>query len=95
MATNHNAVAILAPGAEKAAVANASEKYHIQVVNEEVYSVQRDYERYFKPSRRIFHKEDVNLLFVFADGSAQLVEDSTSLQRVLSKVKQLMGIQAK
>jgi hypothetical protein len=92
MASTHNALAVLIPGAEHAAVANASEKYDIQVVNEEVYSLQRDYERYFKPSRRIFHKEDINLLFVFADGSAQLVEDAPSLKRVLGKVKQLMGI---
>ncbi len=94
MATQHNAVAVLIPGAEKSAVATASEKYDIHVVNEEVYSLQRDYERYFKPSRHIFHKEDVNLLFVFADGSAQLVEDVVSLKGVLNKVKQMLGMQA-
>ncbi|MBL7682820.1 MAG: hypothetical protein JNK00_05630 [Flavipsychrobacter sp.] len=93
MATQNNAVAVLVPGAEQSAVATASEKYRIQVVNEEVYSQQRDYERYFKPSRQIFHKDDVNLLFVFADGSAQLVEDTVSLKGVLNKVKQLVGIQ--
>lgn len=94
MAIHHNAVAVLVPGAEKAAIATASAKYDIQVVNEEVYSLQSDYERYFKPSRNILHKEDVNLLFVFADGSAQLVEDITGLSGVLTKVKQLLGLQA-
>ncbi len=94
MPTNHNAVAILVPGAESAAVATASEKYSIHVVNEEMYSLQRDYERYFMPSRQIFHKEEVNLLFVFADGTAQLVEDIVSLKGALGKVKQLLGMQA-
>lgn len=94
MPTNHNAVAVLIPGAEKSAVTKASEKYHIQVVTEETYSLQRDYERYFMPSRHIFHKEDVTLLFVFADGTAQLVEDVVSLKGVLSKVKQALGMQA-
>ena len=94
MPTNHNAVAILIPGAESATVATASEKYSIHVVNEEMYSLQRDYERYFMPSRHIFHKEEVNLLFVFADGTAQLVEDIVSLKGVLGKIKQLLGMQA-
>ncbi|MBS1771514.1 MAG: hypothetical protein JST82_01550 [Bacteroidetes bacterium] len=91
MSASHNAVAVLFPGADNKDVIKASEQYHIQVVNQEEYSTVKDYERYFKPSRRIFHKDDVNLLFVFADGSAQLADDMMSMKNVMNKIKSLIS----
>lgn len=91
-ATTHNAVAVLFPGAQTQDVISASEKYHIHVVEQEAYSLQKDYERYFKPSRHIFHKEEVNVLFVFADGTASLIEDSSSMRSMLTNIKELIGM---
>ncbi|MBN9481719.1 MAG: hypothetical protein ACTHKV_00305 [Flavipsychrobacter sp.] len=92
MAITHNAVAVLFPGAQTQDVISASEKYHINIVDQEAYSLQKDYERYFKPSRHIFHKDDVNVLFVFADGTASLIEDGNSMRSMLRDLRDLIGM---
>ena len=89
MATVNNTIAVLFPGAQTQDVINASKAYHLQIVEQQTYSLQKDYERYFKPSRYIFHKEEVNVLFVFPDGTAQLVQDGGGMKHILNTIKQL------
>ena len=93
MTTAQHTLAVLFPGADNKQVAEVSAKYHVEVERQEEYSLQKDYERYFKPSRYIFHKNEISLLFVFADGSAQLVNDMPGLKNVMSKMKHLVGLQ--
>ncbi len=81
----HQTLAVLFPGAEKREVAAASAKYNITVAQTEPYSMQKDYEKYFKPSWHIFHNDEVDLLFVFADGGAELVTDANSLKQAMER----------
>lgn len=92
MAAAHQTLAVIVPGADTSDIALASEKYSIKVAAEEVYSEQKDYERFFKPSSRLFHKHSVSLLFVFADGSAQLVQDAPALKSVLKMVTEAVSL---
>lgn len=86
MAALNQTLAVIVPGADVTNVALASEKYSVKIAAEEVYSEQKDYERFFKPSSRLFHKHSISLLFVFADGSAQLVQDAPALKSALEMV---------
>jgi hypothetical protein len=85
MQTQHT-LAVLFPGAEENVIKAASAKYKVAVEETETYSMQKDYEKYFKPSWHIFHKHVVTLLFVFADGTAELVSDAQSLKNVMAQV---------
>jgi hypothetical protein len=85
MTTQHT-VAVLFPGAEESKIKAASAKYQVAVEETEAYSMQKDYEKYFKPSWYIFHKDVVTLLFVFADGTAELVSDAQSLKSVMAQI---------
>lgn len=89
--STHNTVAVLFPGVDNSAIANASKEHHAEISKTEIFSLQKDYTRYFKPSWHIFHQDDVNLLFVFADGTSQLVTDTDGLQAAMQKVTDLQG----
>lgn len=86
MTAAHQTLAVLFPGADKMHIAVASAKYSIEIEGHELYSEQKDYEKYFRPSWHIFHNEDVSLLFVYPDGSAQLIEDATNLKKALNRM---------
>jgi hypothetical protein len=84
--TAQHTLAVLFPGAEEREIKAASAKYQVAVEETEAYSMQKDYEKYFKPSRSIFHKDMVTLLFVFADGTAELISDAQSLKNVMAQM---------
>ncbi|HEY1030276.1 MAG TPA: hypothetical protein VGD89_00765 [Flavipsychrobacter sp.] len=86
-----NTVAVLLPGVDNTAVAKASMQHSTEISKQEIFSLQKDYTRYFKPSWHIFHQDDVNLLFVFADGTSQLAKDADSLKTALAKVEALQA----
>ena len=81
----HNAVAVLFPGVDSADIIKASEKFDAEIIMREQFSEQKDYTRFFKRSKRMIDGADMNLLFIYADGSAQLAKDIESLKKALKK----------
>lgn len=81
----HNAVAVLFPGVDSADIVKASQKFDAEIIIREQYSDKKDYTRFFKRSKRMIDGAAMNLLFIYADGSAQLAKDIDTLKKALKK----------
>ena len=86
-----SAVAVLFPGVNTTDIQKASSKYDAQIVVKEPFNAEKDYSKFFKRSRRVITSAQMNLLFIFSDGSAMLAQDRTSLKNALQKVDEVNG----
>lgn len=91
MTNVQSAVAVLFPGVNTTDIVNASSKHDAQIVVKEPFSAEKDYSKFFKRSRRVITTAQMNLLFIFSDGSSMLAQDRTSLKNALLKVDEVNG----
>lgn len=87
----HNAVAVLFPGVDSADIVKASQKFDAEIIIREQYSDKKDYTRFFKRSKRMIDGADMNLLFIYPDGSAQFAKDIETLKKALKKAAMETG----
>jgi hypothetical protein len=86
-----NAVAILFPGVNTTDVVNASIAHEAHILIKEQYSESKDYTKFFRRSKRIVSTDQMNLLFIFSDGSSNMVKDMDSLKKTLKKASLATG----
>lgn len=85
MNTVTNAVAVLFPGVNTTDVVNASIIHEAHILIKEQYNSSKDYTKFFKRSKRVIQGSDMNLLFIFTDGSSYMVKDADMLKKALKK----------
>jgi hypothetical protein len=84
-------VAVLFPGVNTTDIVNASTRHNTQIVIKEQFDAEKDYSRFFKRSRRVITTAQMNLLFIFSDGTSVMAQDRTSLKNALLKVDEENG----
>jgi hypothetical protein len=84
-------VAVLFPGVNTTDIVNASARHNTQIVIKEQFDAEKDYSRFFKRSRRVITSAQMNLLFIFSDGTSVMAQDRTSLKNALLKVDEENG----
>lgn len=88
-----SSIAIMFPGVRATDIVNATVEHRTSVLIKEQYDPQKNYARFLKNINAGQSEEanNINLLFIFSDGSNMLATDRRSVNTIMKKVTEIHG----